>query len=182
MGGASYAVNGGIRRTRIAWLAGHGRWPAAGLAATLLALFGVFAAACGSEQGSAPGPRLGLAGDEFDLGDIGWDQSVERTVGFRNDGQEPLTVSILKVRPAPDAACGCGVERSEVRPAAVLPGATGELVFSLRAPESMRVMGYMRDKMLVELQSNDPAAPERTITLIFDMGTQQEGGGSGDGP
>ena len=85
-------MSGGIRRTRIAWLAGHGRWPAAGLAATLLALFGVFAAACGSEQGSAPGPRLGLAGDEFDLGFIGWEQSVERTVSFRNDGQDRKSV------------------------------------------------------------------------------------------
>ena len=156
--------------------------PSVGIAALAAVLFlSGLAVACGGEQGSAPGPRLGLAGDEFDLGDIGWDELVERTVPFRNDGQEPLTVSIVKVRPAPDAACGCGVERSEVRPAAVAPGATGELVFSLRAPESMRVMGYMRDKMLVELQSNDPGVPERTITVIFDMGTQQEGGGSGDG-
>jgi len=174
-------MSGDNRRTRIAWLTGHRRWLAAGLAAPLLAGLVVLLAACGGEQGSAAGPRLGLAGDEFDVGDIGWDQSVERTVPFRNDGQEPLTVSILKVRPAPDAACGCGVERSEVRPAVVPPGGTGELVFSLRAPESMRIMGLMRDKMLVDLQSNDPAAPDRTITLIFDMGTQQEGGGSGNG-
>jgi hypothetical protein len=90
-------------------------------------------------------------------------------------------VSIVKVRAAPDAACGCGVERSEVRPAAVAPGATGELAFSLRGPESMRVMRLMRDRMLVELQSNDPAVPERTITVVFDMGTKPDGGGSGDG-
>ena len=154
-----------------------GRW----LMPVLLAGIVVLLAACGGEQGSAVGPRLSLAGNEFDLGDIGWDQSVERTVPFRNDGQEPLTVSIVKVRPAPDAACGCGVERSEVRPAALAPDATGELVFSLRAPESMKAMGLMRDRMLVELKSNDPAAPERTITLIFDMGAQPDGGGSGDG-
>ena len=181
MGGASYEMSGGIRKRRIACFAGRGRWHVAGLLAPLLALFAVFAAACGSEGGSAWGPRLGLADDEFDLGVIGWDQPVERTIPFRNDGQEPLTVTIVKVRPAPDAACGCGVERSEVRPAAVPAGGTGDLVFSLRAPESMRVMGYMRDRMLVELQSNDPAASGRTITVLFDMGELPESGGSGDG-
>ncbi len=143
----------------------------------LVAGFVVLLAACGGEQGSAPGPRLGLAGDEFDLGAIEWETSVQRTVPFQNEGEEPLTVTIAKVRPAPDAACGCGVEGSEVRPATVPPGGTGELVFTLRAPESMRPMGFMRDKMLVELESNDPAAPARTITLLFDMGAQPDGGG-----
>jgi hypothetical protein len=42
-------------------------------------------------------------------------------------------------------------------------------------------MGQMRDKMLVELESNDPATRKRTITLIFDMGMEPEDGGSGDG-
>ena len=74
-----------------------------------LALLALAACGGGNQNQPAAGPRLGLAGDEFDLGDIGWNQSVERTVGFQNDGQEPLTVSIVKVRPAPDAACGCGV-------------------------------------------------------------------------
>ena len=157
-----------------------GAGPAGGIVFTcgalLLVALGMFLAACG-RGAVATGPRLALTGDEFDLGTIGWDQSVERTVSFRNDGQEPLTVTIAKVRPAPDAACGCGVEGSEVRPATVPPGGTGELVFTLRAPESMRPMGFMRDKMLVELESNDPAEPARTITLLFDMGTQPDGGG-----
>ena len=148
-----------------------GRWLMPVLVAGLLA----FVAACGG--GSVAGPRLGLAGDEFDLGAIEWEVSVERTVPFQNEGEEPLTVTIAKVRPAPDAACGCGVEGSEVRPATVAPGGTGELVFTLRAPESMRPMGFMRDKMLVELESNDPAARARTITLLFDMGAQPDGGG-----
>ena len=174
-------MSGDDRGTRIAWPAGRRRWLAAGLVAPLLVGLVVLLAACGGEEGSVPGPRLSLAGDEFDLGAIGWDQSVERTVSFRNDGQETLTVTIAKVRPAPDAACGCGVEGSEVRPATVPAGGTGELVFTLRAPESMRVMEYMRDKMLVELESNDPAEPQRTITVLFDMGEQQENGGSGDG-
>jgi hypothetical protein len=36
----------------------------------------------------------------------------------------------------------------------------------MRAPEGME---NLRDKMLVELESNDPSAPQSTITLIFDM-------------
>ena len=151
------------------------------LAVPLVIVVTLLLAACGGEGAPPGGPRLGLDGDEFDLGLIGWDESVERTIPFRNDGQEPLTVSIVKVRPAPDAACGCGVERSEVRPAAVPAGGMGELVFTLRAPESMRAMGLMRDRMLVELESNDPATRKRTITLIFDMGMQPEDGGNGDG-
>jgi hypothetical protein len=64
-------MRGDNRWTRIAPQTGYRRWLAAGLAAPLLAGLVVLLAACGSEQGSAPGPRLGLAGDEFDLGAIG---------------------------------------------------------------------------------------------------------------
>ena len=149
-------------------------------AAALVALL-LVVTACGGNGGSAAGARLALDGDEFDLGSIAWEVSVQRTVSFQNEGDEPLTVTIAKVRPAPDAACGCGVEGSEVRPATVPAGGTGELVFTLRAPDSMRPMGFMRDKMLVELESNDPAKPARTITVLFDMGTQPEEGGSDNG-
>ena len=146
---------------------------AAGLALVLATAFVLVLAACGGTGEPASGPRLAFDGDEFDLGLIRWDESVERTVPFRNDGVEPLAVSIVKVRAALDAACGCGVEGSEVRPAEVAPGGTGELVFTLRAPESMRdAMVEMRDKMLVELESNDPARPQRTITVIFTMGRE----------
>ena len=157
-------------------------WRWCWLAAPLVIVVALFLAACGGAGAPSGGPRLGLDGDEFDLGLIGWDESVERTIPFRNDGQEPLTVSIVKVRPAPDAACGCGVERSEVRPASVPPGETGELVFTLRAPESMKkAMEEMRDEMLVELQSNDPASWQRTITVIFTMGGPLGPEGGDDG-
>jgi len=154
---------------------------AAASALVLAAAFALALAACGGGGGEpASGPRLAFDGDEFDLGLIRWDESVERVVPFRNDGVEPLAVSIVKVRAAPDAACGCGVEGSEVRPAEVAPGGTGELVFTLRAPEGMKnAMAEMRDKMLVELESNDPARPQRTITVIFTMGREsalEEGG------
>jgi len=124
------------------------------------------AAACGGGGGPAGGPRLVMDGDSFEMGDIQVDQVIQRSVQFRNEGDAPLTVSIVKVRPAPDAACGCGVERYEVRPAAVQPGATGELVFTLKVPEGM---GSMQDTMLAELASNDPSAPTKVITLIFKM-------------
>ncbi len=70
------------------------------LAPALLAL----AAACG-EGGEPPtGPRLVMDGDSFDVGAITVGEEVERTIEFRNGGQESLTVSILEIRPAPDAA------------------------------------------------------------------------------
>src|SRR3990172_12207451 len=155
---------------------------AAGFALVLATSFVVVLGACGGAGDSAAGARLVFDGDEFDLGLIRWDESVERAVPFRNDGVEPLAVSIVKVRAAPDAACGCGVEGSEVRPAEVAPGGTGELVFTLRAPESMKdAMVEMRDKMLVELESNDPARPQRTITVIFTMGRTSAASGGDDG-
>ncbi len=134
-------------------------------AAGLLALAALLAAACGGAE-PAGGPRLVLAGDSFELGDIQVDQIIQRSVEFSNGGDEPLDVSIVKVRPAPDAQCGCGVERYEVRPATVAPGATGELVFTLRVPQGME---SMQDKMLAELASNDPSNPTKMITLIFNM-------------
>ena len=157
-------------------------WRGWWLAAQLVIVVALFLAACGGEGAPSDRPRLAFDDDEFDLGHIGWEEAVERTVPFRNEGLEPLTVSIVKVRAAPGAACGCGVERSEVRPAAVPAGGAGELVFTLRAPESMKkAMEEMRDEMLVELQSNDPASWQRTITVIFTMGGPLGPEGGDDG-
>jgi hypothetical protein len=100
------------------------------------------------------------------MGDIKVGQIMQRSVEFRNEGDAPLKVSIVKVRPAPDAACGCGVEAYQVRPATVQPGVRGELVFTLKVPEGME---SMQDKMLVELESNDPAQASETITVVFNM-------------
>ena len=134
--------------------------------AFFLALVAAAAVACSGDGGSSGGPRLALDGDSFKLGDIGVAQTVQRSIEFRNEGDAPLTVSIVKVRPAPDADCGCGVEGFQARPGTLEPGGRGELVFKLRAPEGME---RMQDKMLVELESNDPTKPSLTFTLIFNM-------------
>jgi len=94
----------------------------------------IFFSTHGDEPGSSaafniPAPRFSLDGTSFDLGEVPADTIVERTVEFQNSGQEPLTVSVVKVRPAPDAACGCGVEGFQVRPATVAPGGAGQIVF-----------------------------------------------------
>ena len=131
-----------------------------------VALVAAAAVACGDDGGPSGGPRLAMDGDSFKLGDIGVAQTVQRSIEFRNEGDAPLTVSIVKVRPAPDADCGCGVEGFQARPGTLEPGGRGELVFKLRAPEGME---RMQDKMLVELESNDPTKPSLTFTLIFNM-------------
>lgn len=122
----------------------------------------------GAAVSNVPAPRLSLDGQEFDLGDVPADRIVERTVEFQNSGQEPLTVSVVKVRADPDAACGCGVEGFEVRPETVAPGGAGLLVFQLKVPEGMP---DMEDKMVAELQTNDPAQPTLKISIIFRMAT-----------
>lgn len=144
---------------------GRGALPAL-IAAAGLALVVAVAAACGDE-GSPAGPRLTMDGDSFDLGEVAVGETVERSVEFVNGGDAPLEVSIVKVRPAPDAACGCGVEGFRVEPASVPAGETGRMLFDLKAPEGME---SMTDKMVAELESNDPANPNLTITLIFEMG------------
>lgn len=107
-----------------------------------------------------------LEGDSFYLGAVPVGETVERSVEFTNAGDEPLRVSIVKVRPAPDADCGCGVEGFEVRPAVVPPGEKGRLIFTLRAPSGME---DTRDRMRVVLESNDPARPQRTVIIAFEM-------------
>ena len=131
----------------------------------------VFPSAHDGDGRPASGPQLRMAGDSFDLGEVPPDVTVERTVAFDNGGDAPLTVSIVKVRPAPDAACGCGVEDFEVRPGTVPPNSSGELVFMLRVPAGMP---DMEDRMVAELASNDPANQQRTITIVF---TMSPGGG-----
>ena len=121
----------------------------------------------GDEKPEVPdGPRLEMQGRSFDLGDVPATEVVERTIAFRNSGVQPLTVSIVKVRPAPDGDCGCGVEGFEVRPETVAPGEGGELVFFLKVPEGMAAM---EDKMIAEIQTNDPARPVFKISLVFRM-------------
>lgn len=143
------------------------RWPVRAVFAGALAVLTLSAgAACGGGGGPAGGPRLALDGDAFEVGDIKVGQVVQRSIEFRNEGDAPLKVSIVKVRPAPDAACGCGVEGFQARPGTLEPGGRGELVFKLRVPEGME---KMQDKMLVELESNDPTKPSLTFTLIFNM-------------
>src|SRR3972149_405758 len=94
------------------------------------------AAACGGDQ-APPGARLAIDGDSFDLGSIRTGQSVQRSIEFRNTGVAPLEVSIVKVRPAPDAECGCGVESFEGAPAAGPPGDRRGRGFQLKAPEGV---------------------------------------------
>ena len=132
----------------------------------VVALTAAAATACGGDP-APPGARLAIDGDSFDLGSIRTGQSVRRSIEFRNTGVAPLEVSIVKVRPAPDAECGCGVESFEVAPAAVPPGDSGEMVFQLKAPEGME---GMTDTMLAQLESNDPTKPSLTIELTFEMG------------
>ena len=120
----------------------------------------------GGAEPPPSGPRLEISGRSFDLGDVPSTEIVERTIAFRNSGVKPLNVSIVKVRPAPDGECGCGVEGFEVRPETVGPGETGELVFFLKVPDGMAAMD---DKMLAEIQTNDPARPTLKISLVFRM-------------
>lgn len=112
------------------------------------------------------GPRLEITGRAFDLGDVPPSEIVERTISFRNSGVKPLSVTIVKVRPAPNGECGCGVEGFEVRPETVGPGEAGELVFYLKVPDGMAAM---EDKMLAEIQTNDPERPLLKISLVFRM-------------
>ena len=138
--------------------------PRAALTAGLmLGLLVALAAACGG-GGQAPGPHLSLDGDSFDLGEIRAGEAVQRLVEFRNEGDAPLTVAIVKVRPAPETACGCGVEAFSVDQPRVAPGEKGNLVFSLKVPDGTRAM---KDVMLVELQTNDPGKSQHTITIKF---------------
>ncbi len=132
----------------------------------LAVLVATAAAACGGHQ-TPPGARLAIDGDSFDLGSVRAGPSVRRAIEFRNTGVAPLEVSIVKVRPAPNAECGCGVESFKVAPAAVPPGDSGEMVFQLKVPDGME---GMTDTMLAHLESNDPTKPQLTITLIFEMG------------
>ena len=118
------------------------------------------------KSAAASGPHMEIADRSFDLGDVPSTEVVERTIVFRNSGFEPLEVSIVKVRPAPDGECGCGVDGFEVRPQNVAPGEAGALVFRLKVPDGMAAM---EDKMVAEIQTNDPASLSFKITLVFRM-------------
>lgn len=128
------------------------------------------------EDGPAAGAVLDLEGNTFDLGDVPVDRTVERRIPFGNPWTAPLEVTVVKVRPAPDAACGCGVEGYEVRPATVPAGGTGELVFKLRVPADMP---DMEDVMIAELRTNDPTNLNPKIRLVFRMAGEENASAGG---
>jgi len=131
----------------------------------------VFFGHTGSEEdGPGTGAVLDMDGDTFDLGNVPADRTVERTISFTNAGTEPLEVEIVKVRPAPDAACGCGVEGYEVKPSIVPAGGTGRLVFQLRVPQSMP---DMEDIMIAQLRTNDSSNIDPKIRLVFRMAGEE---------
>lgn len=141
-------------------------WPAALLAGLALGLIVALAAACGGEGGETGGPRLAMKGDSFDLGRVPVGKQWQLTVPFENQGDAPLTVEITSVRPAPRSACGCGIQDFSVDRPEVPPGEEGNLMFTLKAPEGA---SGAEDVMLVELQTNDPKRPQRTITIKFKL-------------
>jgi len=151
-----------MMKRRLRWSTARWWWLALVLAIGAVA---VAAAACG-DDGPEGGPKFGLAGQTFDLGTIRIGEVVEREVEFTNEGTEPLSVAITKVRPAPSAECGCGVEKYVAEPATVGPGEAGRLLFTLRGPEGM---ADMQDTMLAEIETNDPGKPLVTIELSFRM-------------
>jgi len=138
---------------------------AAAASVLLAAAIGLFVA-CGGGGEKASGPRLALDGDSFDLGVVKAGGSVERAIDFRNEGTEPLAVTIADVRSATKLGCECWVDEFEVRPEVVGPGATGQLVFKLKSPEGMREMD---DALLADLKVNDRERPLVTISLRFRM-------------
>ena len=142
-----------LRRFRIALV----------MAVLVAAAIGLFVA-CGG--GGASGPRLALASDSFDLGEVKAGGSVERTIEFRNEGTRPLEVTIADVRSGTKLGCECWVDEFEVRPEVVEPGASGQLVFKLKSPEGMQ---EMEDTLLADLRVNDPERPLVTISLRFRM-------------
>ena len=139
-----------------------GGFAASVLLAAAIALF----VACGGGGETASGPRLALDGDSFDLGVVKAGGSIQRTIDFRNEGTEPLEVTIADVRSATKLGCECWVDEFEVRPEIVEPGASGQLVFKLKSPEGMQ---EMEDTLLADLKVNDPERPLLTISLRFRM-------------
>ena len=152
---------------RLALLSGIRERPPLSITAVvaLVAALGLFVA-CGGGSQDAAGPRLALAGDSFDLGEVRADRSTERTIDFRNEGTQPLEVTITDVRSATKLGCECWVDEFEVRPEIVEPGATGQLVFRLKSPEGMQAM---EDTLLADIKVNEPERPLVTISLRFRM-------------
>ena len=141
------------------------RWPIT-LTAIVVASFLALAAACGGGEQQVSGPRLLLKGDTFDLGSVAPGQERPVAVPFENGGTAPLSVEITSVRPAPRSPCGCGVQDFSVDRPQVAPGEKGNLVFTLKGPEGAK---GMEDTMLVDLQTNEPDRPERTITIKYEI-------------
>ena len=142
------------------------RFPTASVISVVLAAAIGLYAACGGGGETAGGPRLALDGDSFNLGDVKAGASIERTVEIRNEGTQPLAVTIADVRSATKLGCECWVDDFEVRPEVVEPGGSGQLVFRLKSPEGMQEMD---DTVLADLNVNDPERPLVTISLRFRM-------------
>ena len=101
-------------------------------------------------------PKFVLMETQHDFGDVEEGKVVETNIGFRNDGQEVLTISDVKT------SCGCTAALLSSK--TLKPGEKSNVRIDL---DTSKREGKLT--RTVTLFSNDPTEANRTITLLVNI-------------
>lgn len=104
---------------------------------------------------AAGAPKIQFEKTLYDFGKISHVTTVSGVFKFKNVGD-----GILKLEP-PKPSCGCTV--AELKPDTLMPGATGELPFTLNLGVSRATL-----EKHIAVRSNDPLTPEVSLTIKVD--------------
>jgi hypothetical protein len=99
-------------------------------------------------------PRIQFETNFFDFGKVTGVETVAGAFKFKNTGD-----GILKLEP-PQASCDCTEPR--VKPEALGPGETGEILYTIRLDRPLN------GQRLIRVRSNDPKTPEVQLTVQLD--------------
>lgn len=109
-----------------------------------------------AKQVAAKLPKLKLAKNEFDFGDVEEGKLVETKIGFKNEGQGVLEISEVKT------SCGCTAALLSSKK--LNPGENGNVRLEL---DTANREGKLT--RTVTIYSNDPDSPNQVITLYVNI-------------
>lgn len=122
-----------------------------------IAVFGYLKAVAPLSGNVADKPKIEVAPESYDFGDVKYGDKVDYTFRVKNSGGADL--EILKV----STSCGCTT--AEISKEKIAPGEEAELRVKFNSAAMGEVGAYGEQKRIIYIKSNDPPSPQKEINI-----------------